>query len=313
MRFRDSAVVGTVMGITGVAAVLSTLGHAWIEHSQYLLLAAGTIVIGIPHGAADNHICQDVMRRCHAKWFYGLYILAAAAYGALWVAAPSFALVLFLAISVYHFGQSNLFYLRLPEGALLKKAVYLVWGSFYLVPPILYQYEEARLVITTLLGFDPITAATAQTLAPVVSGLLLSVMAGAVLLFRVARVMTTGEVVREVVSVAVLYSLYVTAPLYVSFIVYWAFWHSLNSALEITTLWERGRLRKQIRAFVRKTLPLTLVTFAGMALIFAMAGAYGSRASLIAVFFVIIAAVTLPHMVIMEAYYRREYASRTLG
>lgn len=313
MRFRDPAVIGAAMVVTGVVAVASTLGHAWVEQSQYLLLAAGTIVIGIPHGAADNHICQDVMRRCPMKWFYGLYILVAAAYGALWLAAPSIALTLFLAISVYHFGQSSLFYLRLPEGALLKKVVYLVWGSFYLLPPILYRYDEARLVITTLLGFDPLTAATAETLAPLVSGSLLAVMAGTVLLFRIVRVMTTGEVVREVVSAAVLYSLYITAPLYVSFIVYWAFWHSLNSALEITTLWERGRLRKQIRAFIRKTLPLTLVTFAGMALIFAMAGVYGSRASLIAVFFVIIAAVTLPHMVIMEAYYRREYASRTVS
>lgn len=301
------------MAITAVAAVVSTLGHAWVEQSQYLLLAAGTIVIGIPHGAADNHICQDVMHRCHMKWFYALYILAAAAYGALWLAAPSIALVLFLAISVYHFGQSSLFYLRLPEGAPQKKAAYLVWGSFYLVPPILYRYEEARLVVTTLLGFDPLTAATAETWAPLVSGVLLTVMAGALLTFRFFHVITTGEVVREVVSAAVLYSLYITAPLYVSFIVYWAFWHSLNSALEITTLWERGRLRKQIRAFTRKTLPLTLVTFAGMALIFAVAGAYGSRASLIAVFFVFIAAVTLPHMVIMQAYYRHEYTSRSVG
>lgn len=311
MRFHDPAVIGVVVALTAIAALMSTIDYSWMDRSQYVLLAVGTIVVGIPHGAADNHICRAIFSRCDMRWFYWLYILAAAGYGALWVIAPTVGLLLFLVISVYHFGQSNLFYVRLPERSVLKKATYLLWGTFYLAPPILYNYDEASLVITSILGYSPIIPDTAMAIAPVVSGILVTALVTTLAALRRFRTITALQLARELASIAVLFVLFVTAPLYVSFIVYWAFWHSSNSALEITTLWDSRRLSAQVRSFFEKTWPLTLVTGAGMALIFTAADAFSSRSSLIAVFFIIVAAVTLPHAAIMEGYYRHEYARRT--
>lgn len=48
-----------------------------------------------------------------------------------------------------------------------------------------------------------------------------------------------------------------------------------------------------------------------MALIFLIAGVYGDRDALIAMFFIVIAAVTLPHMIIMELLYRRRAGTKT--
>lgn len=312
MRFHHPAIIGVVVALTALTALMSAVGYAWVHRSQYVLLAAGTIVVGIPHGAADNHICRAVFSRCTMRWFYGLYILSAASYGALWITAPAAGLLLFLVISIYHFGQSNLFYLRLPEWSVLKKAAYLLWGAFYLAPPILYNYDEASPVITSILGFSPISPDTAMTIAPIVSIALLTAIATTLTGLMVFRTITVPELTRELVSIAVLVVMYVTAPLYVSFIVYWAFWHSSNSALEITTLWDSRRLSAQLRSFFAKTWLLTLVTFAGMAVIFTATNAFNSRSSLVAVFFIIIAAVTLPHAVIMEGYYRHEYSTRTV-
>jgi Brp/Blh family beta-carotene 15,15'-monooxygenase len=281
---------------------------AWLETAQYALLAAGTVVIGIPHGATDNHVYRHLLPRGGTAAFYLGYLLVAGVYGLLWALAPGASLVLFLLLSVYHFGQSDLFYTALPEGAGVKKLIYIPWGAFNLASPILFRYEQAAPVIEAIVGSDPIPVAAAQAAAPWVSLSLLGLNVAILgVLLRRGR-MGRGDFARELLGFAVLFVLYATAPLYVSFIVYWAFWHSLNSAIEIAGTWSDRGLGAQLGAFFRAAAPLSLITFAGMALIFLAAGVYGNRDALIAMFFIIIAAVTLPHMVVMELLYRRRAA-----
>jgi hypothetical protein len=248
MSFRDTPVYGTVTLITAAFAGASAAGIPWLDSAQHALLAAGTIIIGIPHGATDNHVFHHVLPRGRALPFYAGYLLIAAAYGGLWALAPGASLVLFLLLSVYHFGQSNLFYTAIPEDAGVKKLLYLPWGAFNLFPPILFRYDQAAPVIEAIVGYAPLPVATARAAAPWVS---LSLLA-------------------------------------------------LNVAI-LSALFLRGRA----------AVPLSLVTFAGMALIFLIAGVYGDRDALIAMFFIVIAAVTLPHMIIMELLYRRRAGTKT--
>jgi Brp/Blh family beta-carotene 15,15'-monooxygenase len=308
MSFRDAPVYTPVVLTTAVFAAASALGVAWLETAQYALLAAGTVVIGIPHGATDNHVYRHLLPRGGTVAFYLGYLLVAGVYGLLWALAPGASLVLFLLLSVYHFGQSDLFYTALPEGAGVKKLIYIPWGAFNLASPILFRYEQAAPVIEAIVGSDPIPVAAAQAAAPWVSLSLLGLNVAILgVLLRRGR-MGRGDFARELLGFAVLFVLYATAPLYVSFIVYWAFWHSLNSAIEIAGTWSDRGPGAQLGAFFRAAAPLSLITFAGMALIFLAAGVYGNRDALIAMFFIIIAAVTLPHMVVMELLYRRRAA-----
>lgn len=305
MTFRGTHIYTTVVLITIAFAVASATGAAWLESAQYALLAAGTVVIGIPHGATDNHVYRHVLPRGRALSFYAGYLCIAGIYGLLWALAPAASLVIFLLLSVYHFGQSNLFYIQMPENAGVKKLVYLPWGAFNLASPILFRYDQAAPVIEAIVGYDPIPVAGAQAAAPWVSLGLLGLNVGILGVLFLRRRLGRADLLRELAGFAVLFALYATAPLYVSFIVYWAFWHSLNSAIEIAGTWSGRAATAQLGAFFRAAVPLSLITFAGMALIFLIAGVYGSRDALIAMFFIIIAAVTLPHMVVMEFLYRR--------
>lgn len=305
MSFRAAPVYASIVGLTALVALASALGGAWLEDAQYVLLAAGTVLIGVPHGATDNHVFARLNRPAHGWRFYAVYLAAAALYGLLWFLAPGASLVLFLALSIYHFGQSNLFYVELPERSGLKKLAYLPWGAFSLAPPILFRYDQAAPVIRAILGYDPIPVEAAQAAAPWVTVALLAVNIVVLALLTHRGRLAVADLARELAGFAALLALYVTAPLYVSFIVYWAFWHAFNSAIEIArTISARDALMRMID-FFRAAWPLSLVTFAGMALIFTVAGALGSRDTLIGLFFIVIAAVTLPHMVVMELLYAR--------
>lgn len=305
MTFRGTHVYTAVILITLAFAVASATGAAWLDSAQYALLAAGTIIIGIPHGATDNHVYRHVLPRGGVFSFYAGYLLIAGIYGLLWALAPTASLLIFLLLSIYHFGQSDLFYVQMPENAAVKKLAYLPWGAFVLASPILFRYDQAAPVIEAIVGYDPIPVSAAQAAAPWVSLSLLGLNVVILGILFLRRRLGRADLLRELAGFAVLFTLYATAPLYVSFIVYWAFWHSLNSAIEIAGTWSGRAAAAQLGAFFRAAVPLSLVTFAGMGLIFLIAGVYGSRDALIAMFFIIIAAVTLPHMVVMEMLYRR--------
>ena len=72
--------------------------------SGFLLLA-----IGIPHGAGDHLIAAKIAQRenltFHLRPFIVYYLGIMLAYAALWFVSPLLAFVIFIAISVFHFGD----------------------------------------------------------------------------------------------------------------------------------------------------------------------------------------------------------------
>ena len=313
MTFRDARVYYTVLGITIFAALAAWVDFQLLASMQYVLLVVGTIVIGIPHGAADNGITYRLAPRVRPITFHLRYTIGVLAYGALWWLLPAVALIVFLLLTMYHFGQSNLFYAALPETAWVKKLLYLPWGAFYILPPILFQYAEAAPVVRALVGYDPVDIATVQAWAPPVTAGLLATNATILALLRLRGAITGSDLLREAVGLGALVLLYAVAPLYVAFIVYWAFWHSLNSVIEIARVFDDGTAGRPIARFYRAAVPLSLVTFAGIALIFGLSGmfrAHGDRHALIALFFGIIAALTVPHSFVMELLYRNASHAR---
>ena len=87
----------------------------------------------------------------------------------------------------------------------------------------------------------------------------------------------------------------------------------MNSVIEIARVLDDGTSGRPIARFYRAALPLSLVTFAGLALIFGSSGGfrvYGDRHAMTALFFVIIAALTVPHSFVMELLYRNASHAR---
>lgn len=310
IAFRRPAINGWVLGITILVIGLSQLSYEWLASFQYFLLVIGTLIIGIPHGATDDYIFQETglasKLQTSKTGFYGSYILIAAAYAGLWFIWPTGSFALFLLISIYHFGQSQMFYLKTKAFWTFKLPFYLLWGSYVLFLPIMFSYPEAKPIITELLGYQPLAQKTITSNALQVALALMGVNMGFLIIARIRQMLTGPQFLQEFVNLGCLGLLAYTTPLFVAFITYWALWHSFNSMIEISTFLTKQASKLDVKGFYKKALPLSLITFFGIAFAFWVSRSFGSTESMVAIFFIIIAAVTLPHSVLMDVLYKRK-------
>lgn len=89
-----------------LCVVVGLLGDSFGIPSQLLLLAAGVIVVGVPHGALDPRLASKsgLFSSRKSKWaFLALYGLIAMLTGLVWLKAPVIALFAFLFYGAFHF------------------------------------------------------------------------------------------------------------------------------------------------------------------------------------------------------------------
>lgn len=96
----------------------------------------GLALIGIPHGA------NDVLHRHHTPFgklwiFLAVYIGLIILYGALWLTFPLVSLLLFLAVSVHHFGQTVF------ESRHKHHLSSYLWGGLFILLPVAIHNKEA--------------------------------------------------------------------------------------------------------------------------------------------------------------------------
>lgn len=311
IEFRKPKVNLLVIAATLAVILLSQIDYSVSQTVQYFLLIAGTIIIGIPHGATDDHIFRKTKLSktflgARNQRFYLVYLLIVAFYTGLWLLSPALSLIVFLLISVYHFGQSHLFYLQNKLSAGMGFMFYMLWGTYVLSVPLMYSYTEAMPVLKQILGYVPVPLEIIESIKTPVALSLLGINLIIFLIIRLHGFLSLKNYLLEMLNLAVLGILGYFTPLFVAFITYWALWHSFNSLVEISTFITNHKHTIQFKTFYRKALPLTLITFAGIGILFFITQSYGSKEQLLAVFFIIIAAITLPHTILMDFLYREK-------
>ena len=99
------------------AGILFSLGYlglsnVWKDmpvHVEWGFCAALLATFGIPHGAADHMVAEKLahaqQKSFHLPMFLVKYLSVMAAYGILWYISPLVSFGVFIAISVFHFGD----------------------------------------------------------------------------------------------------------------------------------------------------------------------------------------------------------------
>ena len=157
----------TRLSIVVFAVLLST---SIIPSSIINIFAILVVVsIGLMHGATDHilYINSDVaeFKSKIPKSFIIKYLFILAAMGLVWLLFPTMALILFLLISAYHFGQTQLQYLEISESDWRKKFYYTSWGFLVLCLIVLLNLEESKALINSAiptLNLEIITFETAD-------------------------------------------------------------------------------------------------------------------------------------------------------
>ncbi len=301
-RFQESGlfwpVVAVTVGISAVAAATSL--PDWVSVATVVTVIA---VLGIPHGAVD-HLVVERIDGAHDRGsrvrFVVAYVLAMAAVGLVWLALPPLALVIFLALSVHHFGQSDLAYLRLSERSQL--AIQWSRGLFLVGLPLVAHLALIAPVVERLGGGDPTSwpwLADLWWLWVAVLVIQHAVIGGSIAL----RMGDRSVIGREVVGVTTLTVLFLTADPLIGFAVYFGLWHSVAHLLVLTDL--LGSEPRPMRSIARLASPLTAMSLAALAAVGVGVWLLGRPDLLVPVALIFVSMLTLPHMVVVERLWRR--------
>lgn len=277
-RLQGLVFVGTAILIAGISASTPPAS----AQTELIIATALIVVLGVPHGALDLVFARKLHRlRTPLGWavFGAAYAALALAVVGVWSVAPMAFLVGFLLISAVHFSGDPA-----PGTSFVSRVVY--GGAVIVLPTLLHADAVARL-FTMLSGPDVGEAVTfwlRLAAGPWVA--ILMACAGV----EACRSWQTGL---ELLAVGLLT---VSAPPLIGFA---AFFCAMHSGRHILRTLVFARPMKPLVVLGTGIVPMALV-LAGSALGWWLLDGVSFDAKLVQFVFVGLAALTVPHMVLVE-------------
>ncbi len=294
---------------TLIIIMLSLIKHELFVSSSLVVALVLIVLIGIPHGANDHLIFFNLInKRVDEKnekstLFFSSYIGLILLYVCCWYLFPTFSLGLFILISIYHFGQSNV-YISPIESKFVKLISIFLSGSFVLLTPIFAHIETALPVIQTLTK-NPDFLIISDKL-----GNKLAISTGMLMIIHWVILMLSKHInfkdgLLEILNVFLLFGLFYYSPLWIGFAIYFTLWHAIPSIEDQINFFKTTRENYNLGKYVREIFPFSLIALLGLFLAFQFSGDYLSVNQGLALLFSFIAVITLPHMIMMDLLYLR--------
>mgnify|MGYP002652873678 CR=1 FL=1 len=261
------------------------------------------LLFGIPHGAIDNILFLST-RKVSTYGFFFIYICVVLLNVAIWTVLPEVAFLIFLILSAFHFGESQLS--QYVKGKTRwEYAIYTVWGFFLLLGFLTFnfqelnqlavQYSEYELISYVVANYDLLVFASCFT------GLSLF---GFFTYLLAESIIRLESVIVELMILGLLFFSFHLFNFLVGFTLYFLVLHSLRVLLQEFQYLKKRRIVIGLTQFVKKLLPLSLVSFVGIILIFGAIYFKLLTISYSYVVLVIIATITVPHVYVMSVFYR---------
>jgi Brp/Blh family beta-carotene 15,15'-monooxygenase len=279
-----------------------------------LLLTIG--VLGLPHGAMD-HLCvpralgESVTVRALAT--VGLvYLVFGVGYAVVWFLSPVVGFVSFILLTLFHWGQGDLYPLRArspgyPRGRIGASLILLLRGAFPMLVPLVFFPERYQAVVTMTVGLCDAGTSLAPVFEPTAR---LAVAGGLVSLTVVSLAWGywTAGASRgwrtDLIETLLLWMFFATVPPVLAIGLYFSLWHSVRHIFRVLDLDSRldgaQSLREHVRRFTLDAVPMTfgaLVLFG--ALFVLVPRSPGTVEQLVGVYLVLLAVLTLPHVVVV--------------
>ena len=263
--------------------VVACLNGARLD-SRYELAVTGALILilGVPHGAFDVVFARKLFGVADFKgWalFSLFYIGLSALVVGLWYALPSLFLCAFLAFAALHFGADPA-----AGASKLSRGLY---GGAVIVLPALWHGAELQRLLGLVAG-----PASAALVTPVLSQLAPAWL-GATVLACALQARTARLAALESAALA---ALAVTAPPLLTFTVYFCAMHSPRHILRTLASLRGADARNALALAIWPT----VAVFAAAVLIGWLASGIPIETRVMQLVFVGLAALTLPHMVLLE-------------
>lgn len=268
------------------------------------IVIISVFLIGIPHGAIDHIMAAEIfnieLKLKDQLLFYGSYLFLMFILGAVWIFYPIAGMVIFLLISIYHFGQADM-------EDYLKGDTSLTWfwhiiRGLYII--LLIIFSDVSVTYPILEQAMDITEGSLSLLISdhtiVIYFSLLIYLAIKVLGFMKGVFSNNWLYVADTVTLLALF--YFTGPL-IGFALYFAIWHSAGHINEMREFFRTKNKSLSIFKFYKLSFPFTMISVIGLLILVYLQNAFGVQDMFLTLMFILISVLTLPHMLIVHKMY----------
>ncbi len=254
-----------------------------------LIGLAGIVLIGLPHGALDGAVAMHlgiVQRFSDLARFMVVYIALAALVVVTWTVAPSISLILFLTISMLHFGAGDV---KNGKGSLGFTEA-LAHGGLAIVGISQFHRSEVNEIFAYLTNQD--TAAVWLAVDILTVGVIVAIIT---CVFQASKNPKWATTILELLLLGIVYAL---APPLLGFAIYFCCVHSARHFRKIyATIKENvasGNIKNQAILF-------TVISWIAAGIAFWMFADFADPGpTILRITFIGLAALTVPHMILID-------------
>ena len=253
--------------------------------------------IGVIHGANDLLIINRYSAKESNKnqiLFFFLYLMIVLTGFALFYFIPSFALLVFIAVSVYHFGEQhwevNLSNTNLSSK--IKLSLIISHGlAFFII-----IFMNNLLAVNEVLASFYISSLNYSYLA--LSLFSVSILYLFLLFYnKILR----NHFINEIIFFVLLYILTLSSTLIYGFAIYFIFFHSLLSIKDQVKFIYNDDKTSSIKKYIRNSMPYFILALTFLLIFYFNVDL--QKVNLLQIIFTFLAAITFPHVIVIEKMY----------
>ncbi len=289
-----------------IAIIINIVVPEFAENSRYFLLAIIILLIGMPHGALDHHIDGNLEGwnpYTLNKRFYTQYFLLMGIYSVVWIYFPFFSFMFFLLITLYHFGQADA--MRFDFTGLEKWSIHLSRGITVVGLIIFGDLEYSSSIIEAVTDISIYKASIGVYNLEIAKWLIAGFYPFIYILTLVFSKQHIEHKFTYLIDAIVVSALFLYCDLVWAFAVYFGIWHSYNHALIMLRYLTSKKHSVNFAWFFKQSFLFSLLSYIGLLFVYNMLNAFGNEELLVSLLFVVIAILTLPHMMVVEKLYTR--------
>ena len=268
-------------------------GIEYLREGSFLIISLFLILtIGISHGSLDHIKGKKLIKYFGYKSmgiFYLSYLLIGAVIILTWLIFPKSLLFIFLIIAAFHFGKEDSEFINQRKNFEL---IYLLKGSLIITSPLFFHKEETLTIFEILNFYISNNLIISNEILFIF--ILLSLISGIILSLN-KSIEVKSLLLMDYLSILILN--YFLNPI-IAFTIYFCFLHSIRHSISLIREINKN-LTKGLPIFVKKALPLTILTIFGYVVSISILNNYNEfNETIYRVIFIGLASLTFPHILL---------------
>jgi len=271
------------------------------------------LTLGISHGSLDNLKGNKLIKFFKIKSiliFYLTYICFGLLVIYLWIMFPSVTLLIFLIIASYHFGKEDSYFI-FNNKKTWHNLFFLSKGSLIVAAP-LFFHNAQTIEIFELLGADLyflVMNFTDGTVGKYHHDLFYLAVCGNIIFFYFCLNSKKAKLEWTYIALDGLIIILLNSALspLIAFTIYFCLIHSFRHSVSLINMLDNKNFKKGFQKFIKKALPLTLVTaILFIFSVYILTNYYVLNDAILKVIFIGLASLTFPHILLEYLFEKNE-------